>query len=131
MKIWKIIFAVVFVITASSYIHTGLSQETPEQAEPKITIVTPEKGNLYVMGVQWLRLPYNLTVILGPIVIRAEVSNVENAPVNFYIDDELKFTDKKAPFEYLWRRLSFGFHTIKVEIAEQNISDSIRVFKIL
>ena len=83
-----------------------------------------------MMGAQIIWLPFGWTVIMGPITIRAEVTGVENPTVNFYIDDELKMTDTIPPFEYPWWNLCFGFHVIKAEIAGQNVTDSVNVFKV-
>ena len=133
MARWIMVLAI--LISASAVTVPVLAgevyQDTDKQTEPSISIVTPEEGNLYVMGAQIIWLPFGWTVVMGPITIRAEVSNVDNAAVDFYIDDELKMTDSMPPYEYPWWGLSFGFHTIKAQISGQNISDTVSIFKIL
>ena len=114
----------------SDYKFIDVSLKTVSSSGPSISIVTPEEGNLYVMGVQIIHLPFGWTVIMGPITIRAEVHEVENPVVNFYIDGELRLSDPIPPFEYPWWDTSFGLHLIKVEVTGQGISDTVKVFKI-
>jgi len=127
-----ILIALVTIFAVIAPVAVGeASPSKGKQGEPSISIITPEEGNLYVMGAQIIWLPFGWTVVMGPITIRAEVSNMDNAIVNFYIDGELKMTDSMPPYEYPWWSLSFGFHTIKAEISGQNISDTVNIFKIL
>ena len=96
-----------------------------------ITISTPEEGNLYAMGAQIIKLPFNWTVIIGPITVRADVTGIDGFVVNFYIDEVLKFSDSMPPFEYPWWDLSFGTHTVRVELSGHGLNDTVQVFKIL
>ena len=57
-----------------------------------VEITTPEQGNLYAIGAQFFRLPFNWTVIFGPITIRADVVGLNGFSVKFYIDDVLQTT---------------------------------------
>ena len=34
--------------------------------------------------------------------------------VEFYVDDNIKFTDCEAPYSWLWNEFAFGKHEIKV-----------------
>ena len=95
-----------------------------------ISISTPQSGNLYAMGAQIFRLPFNWTVILGPITIRADVTGTYSFVVNFYIDGELKSSDNSPPFEYPWWDLSFGRHVLKAELEGYGLNDTVQVFKI-
>ncbi|HEC82169.1 MAG TPA: hypothetical protein ENI42_07105 [Thermoplasmatales archaeon] len=95
-----------------------------------ISISTPQEGNLYAMGAQLFRLPFNWTVILGPITVRADVTGINGFVVNFYIDDELKSSDSSPPFEYPWWDISFGRHVIKAELEGYGLEDTVQVFKI-
>ena len=99
-----------------------------------IKITTPEEGNLYAIGAQFFRLPFNWTVIFGPITIRASVNATDDFSVKFYVDDVLQTTDDIYPYEYAWWTTSFGKKVIKVELYYEDIlrdNDSIDVFKIL
>jgi hypothetical protein len=97
---------------------------------PSISIETPQMGNVYVMGAQMFSLPFDITLIIGPITVRAAVTGLNGFEVDFYIDGEHKFHDSGYPFEYPWWDLSFGKHTITVELTGYGLSDSIEVFKI-
>ena len=99
-----------------------------------IEITSPEKGNFYAIGAQVFKLPFNWTVIFGPITIRSEATALNDISVKFYIDDEIQTTDSIYPYEYAWWGTSFGKHTIKVELYSEEIlraNDTIEVFKIL
>ncbi len=121
---------VIVFILASIFIMPVAGLQKREQV-PTISITTPQKGNLYVMGAQIVWLPFDWTLIIGPITIRVEVSGVEHPIVKFYIDGTQKFVDPLPPFEYPWWDLCFGRHVIKVELVDYGVEDSMRVFKIL
>ena len=82
---------VIVFLLASMFIMPVAGLQKREQV-PTISITTPQKGNLYVMGAQIVWLPFDWTLIIGPITIRAEVSGVEHPIVKFYIDGTQKFT---------------------------------------
>ena len=106
-------------------------QETVIMNPPiTITIETPQEGNLYVMGAQIIPLPFDLTIVFGPLTVRAGVTGINGFEVAFFIDNQLKFNDTSWPFEYPWWDLSFGRHTIKVELVGYGLTDSVEVFKI-
>ena len=102
--------------------------------EYDIEITTPQEGNFYALGAQFFRLPFNWTILVGPITIRAETSINENTKVKIYIDDNLEITDPISPYEYPWWAVTIGRHTIKAEMFTDDIlrdTDTIDVFKIL
>jgi len=121
-----LVFTIISPLSAYAGIYNNSSFDDPE-----INIVTPEEGNLYVMGAQIFSLPFGLTILLGPVTVRADVSNGNGYDVEFWIDEVLEFTDPSEPFEYPWWDLSFGKHTIEVKISGTEISDSIDVIKII
>lgn len=96
-----------------------------------ITITTPEEGNLYFWGASVAKLPFNLTIVIGPITIVAGVTGINGFEVDFYIDGVHQFHDNAWPFEYPWTDFCFGSHTIVAELYGYGINDSMRVFKIL
>lgn len=112
---------------------TGDTIKNDTSIQNSITITTPIKGNLYAMGAQIASLPFDWTIIIGPITIRAEVTGINGFEVDFYIDGELKDSDPNAPFEYAWWDISSSRHTIEVKLIQDDIvqdTDSIQVFKI-
>ncbi|HID25688.1 MAG TPA: hypothetical protein EYP23_04420 [Thermoplasmata archaeon] len=111
-------------------VAVGRDKVESETVTFSIKITTPEEGNLYAMGAQIIRLPFNWTVIIGPITVRVAVIGVDGFVVNFYIDEVLKFSDSIPPFEYPWWDLSFGRHVIKAELEGYGLEETIEVFKI-
>ena len=108
-------------------------EETTVSMENTITIETPLSGNVYIMGAQFFGLPFNWTVIIGPITIRTAVTGTNGFVVEFYIDGVKESSDSNPPFEYPWWGLSFGIHTIEVKLLQDSIvqdTDSIEVLKI-
>jgi outer membrane protein assembly factor BamB len=82
-------------------------------APPTITILKPENA-LYLFNIKTIPFPH--PHIIGPITIRV---NATEAPlgidlVEFYIDDHLKATDSKNPYQWTWIAPAFFKHTIKV-----------------
>ncbi len=71
------------------------------------------------------------TVIIGEITVSIYAhSNNGTEKVEFYIDDELKFTDYDMPYDWHWDEKAFGTHELKV-IAYDNegneVEDEINV----
>lgn len=69
---------------------------------PFVKITKPEKNNQYKYNIKIKPLE-NKTEIIGPITVKADAESIEGIEkVEFYIDDELKKTDKRAPYTWLW-----------------------------
>lgn len=69
---------------------------------PSVNIIKPEKNHQYKYNIKIKPLE-NKTEILGPITIKADAKSEKGIEkVEFYIDDELKKTDKSAPYSWLW-----------------------------
>lgn len=118
-----------FASTATQNVNVN----TEHTSTPTINITTPEKGNLYGMGAQIIKLPFNWNLLIGPITIRAQTSTTDDIKVKFFIDDQLESTDQNSPYEYAWWDLSLGRHTIKVELLQNSIvkdTDTVQAFKI-
>ena len=91
-----------------------------------VRIVKPQSA-LYIFD--RAILPTDETIIIGKITIETTAYAIDGIDkVEFYIDDELKFTDNEAPFSWLWNERAIGNHEIKViaygdgNKAEDNIS---------
>lgn len=83
---------------------------TPDTTPPTISITNPTNGAL----------------ISGSVLVSAIASdNVGISSVEFYIDNNLKFTDSSSPYTYSWNTVSYanGSHTIKA-IAYDGSSNS-------
>ena len=55
---------------------------------------------------------FGKTIIIGKINVEVSAYNVEK--VEFYINNELKYTDDSEPYEWLWDELAIGKRTLKV-----------------
>ncbi len=69
---------------------------------PDVEITKPEENYQYKYNIKIGPLE-NKTEIIGPITIKAEAESEKGIEkVEFYIDDELKRTDTRAPYSWLW-----------------------------
>lgn len=50
---------------------------------------------------------------IGKITVEVRVLE-ELEKIEFYVDDALKYSDDEAPYEWLWRQMSLGKHTLKI-----------------
>jgi len=84
-----------------------------DKTKPAITFKKPTYGYLYLMGKEILPLKH--TIIIGKAMVAIdgndEISGIDK--VEFYVDDELKVTIAKEPYEWTWNEFVFGKHTIK------------------
>ena len=80
---------------------------------PNVKIIKPEKA-LYVFNKKIIPLPSPL--IIGKIDIEAYASDYKSGieRVEFYIDDELRYTDNDSPYSWTWDEFAFGAHEIAV-----------------
>lgn len=103
-----------------------------EHASPAVIILKPKEGYLYISGREIA--PMATTIIIGKVDIEVEVNGIsEVEKVEFYIDNELMFADYDEPYEWMWDKISFSEHTIKV-VAYYNedlISSEIKAWKFL
>ena len=78
-----------------------------------IGLSKPKPGYLYLFNQEIKQTFLGNTIILGSIDV--EVSATEGiVAVEFYIDDELKYTDYEEPFSWQWDERVFWRHNIKV-----------------
>ena len=101
--------------TGIMYIDGAYGNTDPDV--PKVYITSPQIFHTYIQGTEITQLFRNIPSIqkaapriIGPIDITVTAENTEK--IEFYVDDELKITDEKAPFE--WKAtLPKGLHIIK------------------
>ena len=103
------------------------------QKLPTLEVSILKPGNyLYIMDREVI--PMNAPFILGKITIMAgAISSLGIEKVEFYIDNQLKFTDLSEPYSWVWSEFSVANHEIKViayDRMQQNATAKIRVFKI-
>jgi len=69
---------------------------------PYVKIIKPEENHKYFYNIKIKELEGE-TEITGPITVKADAESEKGIEkVEFYIDDELKKTDKHAPYTWLW-----------------------------
>ena len=106
----------------------------PDVIPPTITIVSPDEG-LYLGGNKVINLG-QIIIIIGRVGIATNVIDEENGTgishVEFFVDDELKYNDTDAFYEWIWDETAFFSHKLKV-IAYDNAynmaSDEVEVWK--
>jgi hypothetical protein len=106
---------VIYKLVSSSYenqtsVFHGFLRYEPAAI---VTIEKPVKGHLYFIDREIIPFPW--TFIIGRITIdiKAEAQlGVDR--VEFYIDNDLRYTANNTPYEWLWQGLSFGHHTLKI-----------------
>jgi hypothetical protein len=74
-------------------------------------IIQPQAGTLYLMGREIMHTSLDAALIIGPIAIDASTNG---HLVEFYIDEELGFSDAEPPFEWFWDERIIGSHIIRV-----------------
>jgi len=107
---------------------------------PSLAITSPRRGWVYIHllgGLIDRHLPILLsTIVIGPIYVNVTASDSESGMdrVEFYLDDDLKFTDYEAPYQWYWNESGLIFpYQLKVTAYDKldNPSTlSIRVWKI-
>ena len=95
-----------------------------EHASAAIVIETPSQGGLYVFDNSTsLRILYKdfysfpYTIIIGPLTVNTLITGeyvtiVDR--VDFYLDDQLVFSDDTSPFSWHWDSVSAQFHELSV-----------------
>jgi len=83
--------------------------------ELKVNITKPEVGAIYFKDRKIISIPFNLTIIIGPITISADIENAYGEiSVEFIIDNESKAIVDGEPFNYTWNERAFCKHHIEV-----------------
>ena len=76
-----------------------------------VAISKPREGVLYFLDREIMPIASNRAIIIGKITVEAETNGNK---VEFYIDEELKYSDNESPYQWLWNESAFGSHEIKV-----------------
>ena len=92
-------------------LYYGESESFDVIGKLSISITKPSYG-LYFFDKKIVSLKN--TIIIGKITIEAIAYGSNISKVEFYIDDNLKYTDHELPYQWLWNEFSIGRHEIKV-----------------
>lgn len=79
---------------------------------PTVSIEKPVEKQLYIFDKSVISL-LTRTIILRKITVEAK-STVAAQNVEFYVDGVLEYSVTEYPYEWLWNKLSFGEHTLKI-----------------
>ena len=84
-----------------------------EHANPMVLITQPEENMLYISGQSISS--FLGTVVVGTIDVTVIVNGIYDdvKHVEFFLDDELVFTDYQEPFSWTWDTFSFRRHTVE------------------
>ena len=76
---------------------------------PTVDIIRPKKGYLYINDEEKRALPFEKTIVIGKITINAIASDPDRiSKVEFWVNNELKFTDTEAPYTHTLDERKFG-----------------------
>jgi len=88
---------------------------------PHITLKKPIKNTLYILDRELIHLPFR-TVIIGKITLEAQVSDSPSGieKVFFYVDDTLKYTDTREPYEWIYAETTLfsPYHTVMIKAVD-------------
>jgi hypothetical protein len=107
-----------------------------EHASPAVIITNPKENTLYIAGSEVRNLLHlRKTIVIGKLNIRIEanIPSKECEKIEFFVDNELMFTDDTAPFSWDWTRSPGIIHTLKVVAhydGEETLANEIEVWKI-
>gem|GEM_PF-1415760 len=104
---------------------------------PIIMIRQPQPGYLYFTfwGIFTGKIRFFMTIVYGEITVIAEAYDNESGVnrVEFWIDSELRYTDDKPPYEWLWSEKGFFQRKLKAvayDNAGNSAQDSLSLWKI-
>jgi len=84
-----------------------------EHAKTSLIITEPKSNNIYIDGQQKMSFP--VTVVIGDVNIKVQVNGIESEieKVDFFIDNNLVFTDFDEPYNWTWNSKERFKHKIK------------------
>jgi len=99
-------------------------ETTKDIISPEIMPKKPLEGYLYINDREIIPL-YLSTIIFGSITVEIDAWDNETGinRIEFYVDNVLKATDDKPPYQWIWDEEVFGLHEIKA-IAYDNAGNS-------
>jgi hypothetical protein len=83
---------------------------------PEVSIERPKEGYLYINDEEIRKTFFGKTIIIGKITINADAFDSFStvSKVEFWLDDELEYTDSEAPYTYTLQERKFGRHEIVI-----------------
>ncbi len=103
-----------------------------EMEKPYVMLSSPKRGRIYVNGEEIYKLKKERTAVIGKNAVSAYVNSPHSIErVEFYVDDQLVYTDDEAPYKYEMSRISFRKHEITAvayDAQGKHSMDSIDIF---
>ena len=99
-------------------------------SSPSINITKPEEGAIYLFNRKLIDINKEIAIIIGRIDVVAEG---DVARVEFYLDNELMYTDYDSPFTWKLKGV-LGNHEIKVvgyDMADNVAEDEVKIFAVM
>ncbi len=93
----------------------------------KLEILKPLPGRIYFMDREIIMINENKTIVIGEITVEAKTNGDK---VEFYMDDNLMFTDYNKPYQWILNKKMFGLHEIKIiayHCLNEEIEDRINI----
>jgi len=106
-----------------------ISEESANSAafnnETYVEITRPKPGYLYLFDKEIFNIGF--TLVIGPITIEVE-TDINTTEVDFYIDNNLKFSDDNMPYSRVWNEQAFGRRSIKAVGRNVEAEDELSFF---
>jgi hypothetical protein len=123
-----------YSVVPAALIITPLTEIIPE-ISPISFFIKPEENYLYINDKYIAQTIFGNTIIIGDICFEVNGFSEEGIDkIEFYVNDELKFTDDIFPYEWLWDNPAFGLYTIKIKAIDNEefiAENEMRVWKFL
>lgn len=124
-----------YVVDNSEY-DERIEEYCPGDNDPPDVEITRPTGGIYIADIKFIDLAF-LIIIIGRITIEVDASDSGSGMdyVEFYIDNELKYTDHNPPWEWTWKE-HYSFKRMKItakayDNAGNSADDEIFVWKFI
>jgi hypothetical protein len=110
-----------------------------EKAKSSIIITQPKENKFYLDGLEksfkilWKDIyKFPITLIIGNITVKTQLNNInyDIEKINFYINDNLQYSDEEFPYEWDWNKPSFSKKTLKIT-ASVNGEEILHSYRVL
>jgi len=85
---------------------------------PYVKITFPEPGFIYIINGNsdvLIKMPFFMTIVIGKINVMVDASDNQSGVnrVEFWVDNDLRYTDTIAPYNWTWSEIGFFQRTLK------------------
>jgi hypothetical protein len=104
---------------------------------PKVSLQQPKEGYIYLnfFDLAYLRIHFFMTIVIGKINVMVDASDNQSGVnrVEFWIDNDVRYTAYNEPYEWLWSETGIFQRTLKVvayDNAGNHAQDLVTLWKI-